>query len=515
MHPRDALAARIGEALLVQGQRGKAREWLEPGKFSSHEAAHGYRMLGLLERLDGNFSAAGKAYDRAIAIDVRDPALWVDIGRLRYAGGEHLLAIEAADYALQLDPANVRALEFRGQLVRDQFGLAGALPWFEAALAQNPNDIAVLGEYAATLGELGRAKGMLAATRKMLALDPKSAKALFLQAVLAARAGDTGLARSLLGKSGGKLDALPAKMLLEGVLELRTGNNLLAIEALERLVQWQPANERAQSLLAAAYYAQRDYTIVVRRFGPLAGNDAASPYLLTIVARAHEILGERDQAVPLLERAAKAQDRSFAPVSVGSEIGSLIAQHRFGEAAALAERRRAANPGSYENQSFAGDAQLALGNAAAAAERYKLAARVRLPESLVLRMAGALAKAGQGDSAVDLVEGYLTQSPGSRGVLREAASLAMQQDDWDRAVLLLETLRQNGGARDVRLLADLSLAQLKSGDAGLAESTAREAYRLQPYSAAAAQAWGMSLAALEQRPADARALLAKAKALGG
>lgn len=513
--PRDQIAARMGEALIVQDQRGKAREWLGPGRFAFAEAAHGFRMLGLLERLDGNLPASGKAYDRAIAINVRDPALWVDIGRLRYAGGEHLLAIEAADYALQLDPANVRALEFRGQLVRDQFGLAGALPWFEAALAQDPKDIQVLGEYAATLGELGRARDMLTATRKMLAIDARNPKAWFLQAVLAARADDNALARSLLARTDGKLDTMPAKLLLQGVLEMRKGNNLLAIEVFEQLVRIQPANDRAQALLASAYYAQGNYALVVRRFASLAAEPGASAYLLTVVARAHEVLGERQFAVPLLERAADAQDRAFSPVSLGSEIGGLIAQNSVGAAAALAEQRRAANPGSYDAQALAGDAQFALDRPAEAVERYKLAARVRLPDSLLRRMAAALASAGQADAAEVLVEGYLMQNPGSRGALRLAAGFSARRGDWSRTAVLLDTLRRNGGGKDVRLLADLALAQLRSGSAERAAETGSEAYRQQPSSALAAQAWGLSLAALKQRRVDARALLDKARSLGG
>ena len=196
------------------------------------------------------------------------------------------------------------------------------------------------------------------------------------------------------------------------------------------------------------------------------------------------------------------------------EVGALIAQRQLGEAAALAERRRAANPGSYDTQSIAGDAQLALGKDAEAAERYMLAARVRLPDNLVLRMAAALTSSGQGDAAEMLVEGYLTQSPTSRGALRRAASFAAQRGDWDRSALLLDTLRKSGG-EDVRLLADLALARLQAGDPDLAEETAREAYRLQPSSAIAARAWGLSLAALQQRRVDAGALLDKAKSLGG
>lgn len=513
--PREAVAAQMGEALLDQGLRDKAREWLGPGKFAPAEAFQGFRTLGLLEIYDGNLAAAGRAYDQALAIDAKNPELWVDIGRLRYSGGEHTLAIEASGYALSLDPVSVRALEFRATIVRDQFGLAAALPWFEAALAHDPDDVETLGEYAATLGELGRAHDMLKATRHMLELDGRNARALFLQAVLAARAGDNGLARSMLEKTGGQLDDQPSAMLLDAVLNLRSENYLLAIEALERLVEIQPANARAQDLLAAAYYGAGNYREVVRRFDGMAADSSASAYLLTTLARAHEVLGQRDRAAPLLDRAAKADDRKFGAVAEGSDVGAMLASRNFGGAENLAERQRAASPGNADAQALAGDVQLARGNAAGAIERYRLAARVRMPESLMERIVAALGDAGQGAAAEALLENYLAQSPSSLGARRLAAANAARHGDWTRAAQLLASLRDSTGGGDVRLLADLSLAQLKSGQPGEAEKSAREAYRLQPSSRIATQAWGLALAATGERRDDARALLDKARAMGG
>ena len=513
--PKEAVAASMGEAMLDQGERGKAREWLEPGQFAPEEAFHGFRMLGRLERLDGNLVAAGHAYDRALAINDKDAGLWVDIGRLRYAGGEHMQAIEAADHALSLDPASAPALEFRAEIVRDQFGLLAALPWFEAALAHDPNELQALGEYAATLGDLGRAKDMLAVTRHMLELNSRNPQALYLQAVLAARADDNGLSRSLFDKIGDRFDNVPGAMLLDSVLNLRSGNFLLAAETLEKLAARQPGNMRAQELLAAAYYGAGSYSEVVRRFDPLAGDGAASPYLLTTVARAHEMLGERDRAAPLLDRAANLNDRATAAVSIGSELGGMLSRNNLAEAEAAAEQRRTASPGNADAQALAGDVQLARSSAPAALDRYRLAAKVRVSDSLMERIAVALAQAGQGDAAAALVESHLAQNPSSRTARRLVAALAARQGDWARAAQLLANLRDSTGGGDVRLLADLSLAQVRSGNAGEAEKTAAEAYRLQPASAVTAQAWGMALVALKQRPQDARALLDKARAIAG
>ena len=512
---REAVAARMGEALLDQGEGSRAREWLGPGRFATAEAAHGFRMLGRLEQADGKLVAAASAFNRVIALTPKNPALWVDIGRLRYAGGEHVQALEAADYALSLDPANVRTLAFKGQFVRDQFGLSAALPWFEAALARDPGDLEALGEYAATLGDLGRAQEMLAVTRTMLERGSGHGRAWFLQALLAARSGDASLARALLNRTGDQFRDKPARMLLDGVIELRSGNNLLAIEALERLVARQPANPEAQALLARAYYGAGDFKTLVRRFAPLAARGDASAYLLTLVARAHELLGQRDLAVPLLERAALAGDRPFAPVGENQPVGALLAARRNDEAEATAEQLRKAQPGSATFQALAGDVQLTLGRGAAAAERYRLAAAVRMPESLLLRLVAALVLTGQREMAAGIVESHLAQSPSSRILARLAAGHAAAQGDWERSRQLLAFVRDTGGARDVRLLADLSVALLRSGDAAAAETMAGAAYRLQPGNAAAARAWGMSLNALKQRPADASALLAKASALGG
>ena len=512
---REDVAARMGEAFVYQGKRDKAREWLEPGRFVPADAAHGFHLLGLLEHGEGKLPAATRAYDRAIALAPKSVSLWVNVGYLRYASGEHIKAIEAADLALSLDPNNVRALEFRGLILRDQYGLNAALPWLEAALVQAPADRSVLGEYAATLGDLGRARDMLAASRKLLTRDTRNARGLLLQAQLAARAGDNSLARSLLNKTGDQLKNLPAKMLLSGILELRSHNNLLAIEALEPLVRIQPGNVQAQELLANAYYASGDAKTVVRRFSGLAARSDASPYLMTLVARAHEVLDERAQAVPLLERATRSGDRPFAAVPENQPVGSLLAARNFGAAEAAAERMRAVSPGSADAQVLAGDVQLLLGRGAAAAERYRLASRVRMPESLLQRLVVAMVMSGQQREASILAESYLLQTPSSPVAVRLAASLAAGQGDWERAQQLLEYLRRNGGVRDVRLLADLSQAQLKGGDAGEAETTAREAYRLQPSSPLAARAWANCLEALKQRPEDARALRDKAKALGG
>ncbi|MEL7445158.1 MAG: hypothetical protein AAGK02_05010, partial [Pseudomonadota bacterium] len=68
--------------------------------------------LGVVEVLDdarsamreGRLADGGRLLDEALELDSENPAVWVEIARLRFRGSEHLPALEAADLALELGP---------------------------------------------------------------------------------------------------------------------------------------------------------------------------------------------------------------------------------------------------------------------------------------------------------------------------------------------------------------------------------------------------------------------------
>ena len=532
---RPEVAAAMGEAMLDQHELVKARTWLGPGQFAKGTEAQGWRLRGLLERMDGNLAAAGQAFDKAMAANPKDPLLWVEIGRLRYVGGEQLQAIDAAHNAVVLGPLNPRALEFQAELTRDALGYAAALPLYEQALEQAPNDTALLSGYAAALGEAGRSADLLTASRRLIARsgDPHG---FFFQAVLAARAGDLELARAMLNRTGGKLAATPAGQLVVGVLELEAGNANAAVRALAPLADAQPANQRVQLLLARALYEAGEYSQLYARYGDLALRSDASPYLLTVLARALEDQGNRVAAAPLLDRAAAASLAPLLPIATGDGPGafagranadpaalgavvpyvrSLLAAGDVVGARRVAGRFVQLRPGSADAQGLLGDVELIAGNGGAALNHYLLSSRVRFPDQLLLRIGLAFDKAGQSAMAQPLVAQYLTAFPGSRLAARIAANQAALAGDWPSARALLENLRLRGGNRDFRLLADLSFARLRSGDPEAALEAAQRAWVLQPASPVAAQAYGMALAELGRDPVQARQLLELAKRSGG
>lgn len=512
---RRDVAAWMGKAFLEQEDLGKARTWLAPGDFAPGTEADGWRALGLLEKLQGHLPESGRAYDKALRLIPNDASLWVEIGRLRYAGGEHRAAIAAAGHALELDPGNVRALQFGGQLVRDRYGLLAAIPWFEQALRHDPKDVPVLLDYAATLGDLGRASEAVTVTRRVLELSPKNPRAYYLQAVMAARAGNYELARGLLLRTGDKLDGLPGVAMLRGVVEIAAGNYELAGDALEEALRMQPDCREAKDLLARAIYLGGQYRYATLRFKDEIARDDASPYLLTVVARSYEVLGDRLRAGELLDRAARAQAPALRVMPHQGQVGELLAEGKAAAAQAMAESARNADPDFYDNQALAGDVQLALGHPQAAQERYAAAGLIRMSESLFQRRFEAYAMAGDLKGAQGMVEGYLRQNPTSRAALRAAARLAIGTGDLARAEAILSWLRDDGDARDVRLLSELALAETREDDPEAARGNARAAYRLQRSSPLATQALGFCYAALGTRREEARALLDKAQAMAG
>jgi cellulose synthase operon protein C len=450
--PRGEVAALIGEAELLQGDVGDARRWLVAGEFSDATRERGFHALGRLEIAEGDLAAAGRAFDQALASGRGSARLWVDIGRLRYRAGQHYLAVAAAAKAIAIDPDEPRALEFQAQLTRDSQGVVAALPWFERALEKAPDDLGLLGEYAATLGEAGRHKDMLRVSRRMVELDPRHPRAYFLQAVLAARGGRDDLARRLLARTNGTYDGAPAGQLLAGVLELRQGNAALAVERFDELARRQPENAMAPLLLGRALLAHGEANEVVARLGPLADRPDASPYLLALVGRAHEQLDRRRDAARYLDRVADESPTKVLPAAEGSvtdvaQLRGLLAQTRTGEALALARQLGVRYPDSIDVEILSGDVALLAGDPVAALAAYRRAAAVRRDFALVERMTAAHEMLGREDAAMGEVSGYLSRNPRSASAVRLLGRMLAQRGDGRRTELLLSYASElSGGA---------------------------------------------------------------------
>ena len=530
---RAALAGYIGAGELLQGDLRDAREWLGTGEFTPETAQRGFHALGRLEMAGGYFPEAAAAFDKALAMGEPTPEIWVDIGRLRYASGQQLLARDAAMRAVELGPQNPRALEFMGQLVRDAEGLRSGLIWFARGVVAAPEDLAVMKEYAATLGELGRAKDMLRITRTMISLDPNNADAFFLQAVLAARAGKMDLARRLMWRTGNEYDEVPAGIVLNGLLELHAGNARLAVEQFSELARRQPDNARVRLLLAHALYEAGDAREVVAEFEQEADGEGASPYLLVLVARSHELLGERAAAARYLDRANRAGmaelmllppgmagelalfrwgENPEIPQAMVAAIRQRLEQQDLAGASNLVSQLERRYPASSDVQVLAGDVALVARDPDRALMHYGEAAKVRRNFALVRCMAEAHLMANRLERADTVVRDHLYQHPRDSEAAAFGAWIAARRGDRDSAATLAQFAAQTGeGPSDPQVQALLAETELELGRLAEAEEAVRRAHWLHRANMRVASVFSRFMREKGGHEAEADALLVKVR----
>lgn len=435
----------------------------------------------------GSLAEAGALLDQARANDPDNPDPWVAIARLRFRGGEHLTAIEAADQALALGPDHPPALLLRALMVRDAHGFGAALPWFAALLAADPDNPDGWAEYAATLGDMGHAREMLAAVRRLAEVAPADPRVFYLQAVLAARGGEPAIARSLLLRSGMAARRVPAAMLLDAALHLEQGNPDSAVEVLETLAARQPANARARELLARALFDSGREAELIARFAAEARRPETSPYLLMLLARAHERRGDRASAAPLLERAYRSPrfgaavlaDRPGLPPPT-ARLRRTAAARDWGGAVSAAQGMRTRFPASADMASLAGDSALGAGDARSALAHYAQGLQVRRPWRLAGSAVLATQLVGNPEAAAALLARHVAGEPDNLDAVTQLAAEQARAGDWARAALLLDHTIALGGAHDPMVLGLRLRAARALGDSGEAERFARLLAELTP-----------------------------------
>ena len=503
----------MGEARLLQGDPAGA---ITAARATAPRyAAYGLRIQARATAAQGDAVAAAALFDRAIDRAPSSSGAWTDLARFRTGIGDTAGAVAAAARATALDPMDLDALTVRAGLVRDQFGLAAAIPWFEAALARDPHSYDALIGCAATLGDAGRSRDMLAAARRALAVRPDDARTLYLLSVLAARGGRLDLARDLFERTGDALDGIPGPLLLAATLDLDAGDNEQAVTKLRNLVAIQPMNVAARQLLTGALLrtgAARDALAVI---GPVATRDDADSYSLTLAARALERSGKRADAAGLLDRASRpavggaasfASDDSVATLAAAASglapgepstaiplVRALLGSGDRTAALARANAVASANRGSPAAASVLGDTLMALGRFADAAKAYGHAADLLFDEPTMLRLTEARQRAGDPAGAASALAAFLSQNPRNVAALRLAAHWQIAAGDHAAAIATLEGLRARLGDRDAALLAELAYAYDGAGEDTVARSYAAAAYALAPANAAAADAYGWTL----------------------
>lgn len=521
----------LAHAKLLQGDARAALA--EAADVPPQHAPYAARIRGQAYMALGDGASATVEFNRALEIAPQDSHVWSDIGRFRRSNGDIAGAIQAADRAVAARGDNVEALILRGELTRGQYGLAAALPWFSRALEVDSGNVNALLERARTYGDLGRMTEMLADVREVHRLTGGNATGYFLQAILAARARNYALARSVYNRTNGAFAGTPAGMLLESAIDFGTGNVEQAAGRLAALVERQPGNRKARRLLAAALYRMGDSTRAAETLRPIVDQPDADAYSLALMGRALARLGDGAGASFYLARAAQPQPAALASIQALDEgafarlyqqaeaapgdgpvqvrlISALIARGAGDEALERARRLQADNPGAPEVHMLVGDALGMQGDFAAAAENYRRAANIAFSEPVALRLIEALQRSGQAETAGNVLELFVRQNPRNVPGLILLASRRMQASDWPAAINIYESLRARLGNGDATILNNLAWAYSELGDYDRAVPLARRAWSLDRDNPATADTFGWILFKSGRNRAQAMALLEQA-----
>ncbi|WP_447753786.1 tetratricopeptide repeat protein [Sphingopyxis fribergensis] len=500
----EALRPLLARAFAMQGEGARAMQALDAGPIIPEMIGEAAWVAGDVHLSNGDLVAAREAYDRAVHEMPRDAALWVDVARFRDANADTLGARDAVDYAIELDKVNSAALAFKANLVRTEDGLNASLDWYAKALEADPDNADALIEQAATLGDLGRYRDMLGALRHAATLVPRDPRLYYLQAVLAARADNYRLARSLLQRTRGELDDQPAFMLLSAVVELELGGESVAATWADRLLAEQPNNFTAHRILAVANWADGDADGAIEALLPIVDRPDADSWSLLLAARAAAELGRRGESADYLARAATLARGEAVPFAANNDYGLLsmaadaeplnpakaipaiaadIASGNTARAVGRAIRLRDANRGVADAHILLGDAALAGGRYDLAVQAYRAARDLDAGERTTLRLANALFRAGDAAGSGATILALRDSQPSSIAADRLSGHLAMDLEHWDQAIAHFERVRSRVGNRDVVILRELARAWAAKGDDRRALVLIDRAYRLQPLNA--------------------------------
>ncbi|MBN8813981.1 MAG: tetratricopeptide repeat protein [Sphingomonas sp.] len=499
----------LAHAWLLQGDAKRALA--EAAKADPRFGGYATRITAKALAMQGKSPDAIALLGELLDADLGNSYGWSDLARIRYNAGDIAGATANSARAVSLDPNNLEALTLRGELMRQQYGLAAATPWFEGALKRDAYYFPALIEYAATLGDMGRYNDMLATTRKALAARPGNPQALYLQAVLAARAQNYDLARSLMQRTGGAIDDQPGVLLLGGTLDYQAGAYEQAIGKWRELIGRQPMNVTARRLLGVALLRSGDAKGALDVLRPVALRGDADSYTLALVGRAFEATGERDWASKYLDRSAwpatatatpLGSDDGLAvlasaaandpgnPVAMVGMIRGLIDAGQAGSALDKAKALVAANPGAPAAYLLVGDTLMTMRRFGDAADAYRRAADIRFDETTMLRAVDALDHAGRRPEATRVLSLFLAQHPENVPALRFVAHWQIAAGDWEGAIGTLEDLRSRVGSRDAALLAELTYANVGAQNVDDALDYGAAAYAIAPMNPAATDAYG-------------------------
>lgn len=516
------LGTSLAEAQLLQGQPQAALDTLAAG-YLRRDAARAMRIAAEANYRLGDFGKAQASFDESLRLGPDQVENWVAFARFRLAEQDMLGADYAATQAWRRAPRSSLAFAIKADVVRTREGPVAAIAWYEAAAERDPDNVPVMLEWAASLGEAGHYRDMLKPLRRAAELEPGNGRALFLMSLVAARAGDWPLARTFLARIAGPDADQPAVLQARAAVELALDTPSAAERFAAALVAQQPDNATGRRLLALAQVRGDNPRGAMMTLDPITIRADADSWSLLLLANSFSGMEWQMEARQPLDRATRLMRGDPPPLPAASDAGdslvpsvaiptirARLARGDASGALSLASRLSDANPGVPQARLLVGDALMMLGNESEAAEQFRRASQLRYDEPVMLRLFHALVRSGDRQAAAEALRQFQMRWPENVAAMRIAAAFSAEQGDWVATARQLRAALARTGPNDALLLAQIARSQLELGDAESAVDHARRAYRLLPGNATVSGLYGIALLRTGGNRTDAQDLMAKA-----
>lgn len=238
----------------------------------------------------GRYAEAVAAYERAAAVQPKNPELLTRLGGARASAGDYADAEKVLRRALELDPFQPLALMHLGRLLAFQDRHAEAVPFLERLLDLDTGNMAANRELGLSLNALGRRQQALERLRPVVKAQPADEEAVLAAAVAAVELGLFREGRDLLEESllldpgqGRLVRALARLLAAVPQLDLRDGPRAaLLAEGLVRTT-YLPQD---QEILALAYAEAKRCKEAADLLEKVAGQEQDQPAKQGLLARA-------------------------------------------------------------------------------------------------------------------------------------------------------------------------------------------------------------------------------------
>ena len=309
--------------------QGKYQEALENFQVENKGAAtdsiilvaRGYAYTGLQQ-----WDAAQQAFNNAelLAPNSLQPALAG--ARLAVSRGDLETAQAKLDRALRIAPNVIDVQLLKTQVLRMQNNAPDALALLDELIAKQPGFLRARADRAGLYLALGRDEEARADNDAILALKPADVQAIFMRALLAARARDFKVADVQLDQLSHFLGRIPRAYFLQAVVKQKLGQMEQAEEAASRYAGREPDDMDGIKLLARIQLLKRKPVPVIDALNRLAASGRADSDIYDLLGRAFSINEQPSEAVEAFRRA-----QQLAPENVDVNTRLAGARLRIGE----------------------------------------------------------------------------------------------------------------------------------------------------------------------------------------